>query len=332
MRLSSRSPDPDLTSFTAALQEQRAVKRGDAVETTKESGKTKGKPVIGRSIALGTVDWKARAKAKELQSSFVGLSKEYVEAGNKRAFNATLPRPLRQDAAIYNSPVQQEGDQAVHRQVRKLDESLWCPVRPKWRHTMTKNELDRNEEMQFSRWLEGMDAIHEEYMMLPVGVEDGVDIRSPSFFERNLSVWRQLWRVTEQSQIILVMVDVRCPPVHLPSSLRLYLRSLVAPPTRRSRPRDQDPSDATAQKYPKPTRGANAGRKRVVLVLTKTDLVDQEATEGWKQWCRDWWRGGDNEAGADEEDIQIVSVRSYADQPVEGKHGILMQFRPNPWP
>ncbi|GHJ88881.1 hypothetical protein NliqN6_5283 [Naganishia liquefaciens] len=304
----------------AAIQEHRAIKRGDYVESTKESGKTRGKPVIGRSTALGTVDWKARAKAKELQSSFVGLSKEYIEAANNRAFNDTLPRPLTRDAAIYKSPVQLEDDPALRKRVRELEGSLWCPNRPKWRHTMAKNELDRNEQLQFSRWLEGMDAIHEEYMALPTGDEEKDDTRSPSFFERNLSVWRQLWRVTEQSQIILVMVDVRCPPVHLPSSLRLYLRSLVTPPSRRSKARDEHPSNETADKYPRPTRGANAGRKRVILVLTKTDLVDEEATQGWKQWCREWWKG-EEDAGAEENDIQVVSVRSYADQPVEDQRG-----------
>lgn len=237
-----------------------------------------------------------------------------------------LPRPLPRDAARYKSSVELESDPALRKRVRELDETLWCPTRPKWRHSMTKAELDRNEETQFSRWLEGMDAIHEEYMELPRHEEEGrIDMRSPSFFERNLSVWRQLWRVTEQSQIILVMVDVRCPPVHLPASLRSYLRNLVTPPTRRQKPQqDQHPSaSANVDKFPKPAKGANAGRKRVVLVLTKIDLVDDDVTEGWRRWCKNWWKYGYEEPSSereDEEDIQVVSVRSYADQPVEGTY------------
>lgn len=312
-------------SFIATLQEHRAIKRGDIVDVSKDSAKQKSKLTIGRSTALGTVDWKARAKAKELQSSFVGLTKEYIEAANRRAFNTVLPRPLTREVAQFRTPVQLESDPELQNKVQGLDERLWCPIRPKWRHSMTKKELDRNEETHFEQWLAGMDMIHEEYMALPRHDDQGrVDTRSPSFFERNLSVWRQLWRVTEQSQIILVMVDVRCPPVHLPASLRTYLKNLVTPPTRRQKQQpDQDPNEAEADKFLKPPRGANAGRKRVILVLTKTDLVDEAATEGWKRWCKAWWKygydGAEDIPTEQSDDIQVVSVRSYADQPNEGE-------------
>lgn len=310
--------------LSATLQEHRAIKRGD-VETPKDGAKNKGKLTIGRSTALGTVDLKARAKAKELQSSFVGLTKEYIEAANRRAFNEVLPRPLAREVAHFRTPVQLESEPELQKKVQDLDERLWCPIRPKWRHSMTKNELDRNEETQFAKWLEGMDLIHDEYMALTRHDDQGrVETRSPSFFERNLSVWRQLWRVTEQSQIILVMVDVRCPPVHLPASLRTYLRNLVTPPSRRQKQQGQSPStDGDTDKFLKPPKGANAGRKRVILVLTKTDLVDDAATEGWKRWCKAWWKYGYGRAEdvtADEsDDVRVVSVRSYADQPVEGE-------------
>jgi hypothetical protein len=319
------------TSSAATLQEHRAIKRGD-VEAPKDGHKNKGKLTIGRSTALGTVDLKARAKAKELQSSFVGLTKEYIEAANRRAFNQVLPRPLTREVAHFRTPVQLEAEPELQKKVQDLDERLWCPIRPKWRHSMTKNELDRNEETQFAKWLEGMDLIHDEYMALPRLDDQGrVDTRSPSFFERNLSVWRQLWRVTEQSQIILVMVDVRCPPVHLPASLRTYLRNLVTPPSRRQKQQDQSPStDADTDKFLKPPKGANAGRKRVILVLTKTDLVDDAATEDWKRWCKDWWKYGYDRAEdvtADEsDDVQVVSVRSYADQPIEGESRVFREF------
>lgn len=42
-------------------------------------------------------------------------------------------------------------------------------------------------------------------------------------------------------------------------------------------------------------------RKEVILVLTKADLVDPRALEGWKAWMRDWWGP----------EIQVVSVMSY---------------------
>lgn len=355
--------------LVAALQEQRAIKRGDIpAGTPREHTNIKLKPsasqnaLPSRSEALGTVDWQARRKARELQSAFTGLSKTYVEAANRKAFNVPLPRPLPPSAVLFRNPVQQETDEQVKEKIKELDERLYCPIRPKWRHSMTKKELDRNEEMVFGRWLEEMDATHGEYLQLPHMDDNDTEgnqhrgsgerergkdhtsvTRSPSFFERNLSVWRQLWRVTEQSQIILVMIDVRCPPVHFPASLRSYLRSLVTPVTRKRKELQVGtsnneeagtpgtPVSATATTTMTPTRpkGAATGRKRVILCLTKTDLVDSEATSAWTRWCKDWWKygydtpaktddGGEKADETEEEEIEVVSVRSYADQPVEG--------------
>ena len=244
---------------------------------------------------------------------------------------------------------------------------------------MSKNELDRNEQVGFGNWLNEMDAVHAEYMNMPIQAEgegEGEAMRRPSsFFERNLSVWRQLWRVTEQSQIILVMLDVRCPPVHFPASLRSYLRDLVTPVARRRKRTQAEvervggndgtgiPTDPSSSSTPTPARtstptpppppprpkGAPTGRKRVILCLTKTDLVDDQATQAWVRWCKDWWKygydvpaaapvvGDDRErergeevGGEDEDEVEVVCVRSYADQPVEGK------FPPRPrrtlWP
>lgn len=35
--------------------------------------------------------------------------------------------------------------------------------------------------------------------------------RKLSYVELNLETWRQLWRVLEMSDIILLIVDIRCP-------------------------------------------------------------------------------------------------------------------------
>jgi hypothetical protein len=42
-------------------------------------------------------------------------------------------------------------------------------------------------------------------------------------------------------------------------------------------------------------------RKQIILVLTKADLVDPRALEGWKSWMRDWWGP----------EVHVVSVMSY---------------------
>lgn len=42
-----------------------------------------------------------------------------------------------------------------------------------------------------------------------------------SYFELNLETWRQLWRVLEISDIVLVIVDIRYP-VRVPSFKVLF--------------------------------------------------------------------------------------------------------------
>lgn len=101
--------------------------------------------------------------------------------------------------------------------------------------------------------------------------------------------------MTESSQILLLLADARCPPLHLPPSLRTYVQSL------------------------KP-------RKEVILVLTKSDLVDADALSGWKEWVKVWWakgykaseeRNGPRDTGKRdvderaEQEVQVVAVHSY---------------------
>jgi ribosome biogenesis GTPase A len=94
--------------------------------------------------------------------------------------------------------------------------------------------------------------------------------------------------VTESSHVLLLLADARCPPLHLPPSLRTYVQNL------------------------KP-------HKEVILVLTKSDLVDPEALAGWREWVKVWWAKGYKAAegkgqSGDEEtkgEVQVVAVHSY---------------------
>jgi len=101
--------------------------------------------------------------------------------------------------------------------------------------------------------------------------------------------------VVETSHVLLVLLDARCPPIHLPPSLRSYLQTL-------------------------------SPRKEVILVLTKADLVDPMALEGWKMWMKRYWQEGLDELhsgtagssrrqGDESKDqdagVQVISVTSY---------------------
>ena len=69
-------------------------------------------------------------------------------------------------------------------------------------------------------------------------------------FELNLETWRQLWRVVELSDVLLIVADARYPPAMLPRALLNHARAL--------------------------------GRG-VVAVLNKADLVDRALAVAWKR-------------------------------------------------
>ncbi|KAF6113942.1 putative G protein nucleolar 1 (putative) [Phyllostomus discolor] len=62
---------------------------------------------------------------------------------------------------------------------------------------MSKEQLMSQEERSFQEYL---GKIHGAYMSEKL-----------SYFEHNLETWRQLWRVLEMSDIVLLITDVRHP-------------------------------------------------------------------------------------------------------------------------
>ena len=99
---------------------------------------------------------------------------------------------------------------------------LSVPRRPHWDETTTPQQLDQNEQKAFLEWRRAIAHREEEL------------IRSQSSaavtpFEKNLEVWRQLWRVLERSSCLLQLVDARNPLFYLSDDLRDYAKSLGKP-------------------------------------------------------------------------------------------------------
>ncbi|KAI8974363.1 P-loop containing nucleoside triphosphate hydrolase protein [Pilobolus umbonatus] len=88
-------------------------------------------------------------------------------------------------------------------------EKIEIPIRPQWSYDMTKEQVDEREKESFDQWLT---TITEKYKDQEI-----------SYFERNLEVWRQLWRVMEISDVILIIMDIRNPLLHFPLSLYEYV-------------------------------------------------------------------------------------------------------------
>lgn len=79
------------------------------------------------------------------------------------------------------------------------------PKRPNWDTSMSTKQMMEREQRFFSNWLQ---RIYTKYPKERL-----------NYFEHNLEVWRQLWRVCEMSDILLLLADVRHPLFHFPPSL-----------------------------------------------------------------------------------------------------------------
>ncbi|KAG4264171.1 hypothetical protein FPRO06_02907 [Fusarium proliferatum] len=91
---------------------------------------------------------------------------------------------------------------------------LTVPRRPKWDSTTTPEELDARERESFLNWRRGLAELQEnnDLLMTP--------------FERNLEVWRQLWRVIERSDLIVQIVDARNPLLFRSEDLESYVKAV----------------------------------------------------------------------------------------------------------
>ncbi|KAL0218979.1 hypothetical protein P9112_004632 [Eukaryota sp. TZLM1-RC] len=78
-------------------------------------------------------------------------------------------------------------------------ERLTIPRRPEWTPSMSAEQVKLNEQESFLEWRRKLAHLEEV---------EGL-VLTP--FERNLDFWRQLWRVVEQSDLVLLIVDARNP-------------------------------------------------------------------------------------------------------------------------
>ncbi|KAF9088207.1 Guanine nucleotide-binding-like protein 1 [Mortierella sp. AM989] len=120
-------------------------------------------------------------------------------------------------------------------------EMIEFPKRPKWDYSMSREELERNESRMFEEW---MDSIYNRY-----------PVEELSYFEHNLEVWRQLWRVLEISDIVMIIVDIRHPVIHFPPSLYQYV--------------------------------VNDMKRKLVVVFNKVDLVAPSTLSAWKVYFKE---------------------------------------------
>mmetsp|Transcript_11888 Transcript_11888/g.28463 ORF Transcript_11888/g.28463 Transcript_11888/m.28463 type:complete len:663 (-) Transcript_11888:53-2041(-) len=103
-------------------------------------------------------------------------------------------------------------------------QELSVPRRPAWDETTTAEELDIREKESFLEWRRAI-ALKEEEIALKGHAALGV---TP--FEKNLEIWRQLWRVMERCSCIVQIVDARNPLFYLSKDLRKYATEELGKP------------------------------------------------------------------------------------------------------
>ncbi|KAI9017103.1 P-loop containing nucleoside triphosphate hydrolase protein [Gaertneriomyces semiglobifer] len=116
----------------------------------------------------------------------------------------------------YNNPylLTPEEEQQSLQQQKEHKHLLTVPRRPPWDSTTTPDELKRRENISFLEWRRGLVTLEEDKGLL----------MTP--YERNLEVWRQLWRVIERSDLIVQIVDSRNPVLFRSTDLEAYVKEV----------------------------------------------------------------------------------------------------------
>ncbi|KAI9481990.1 P-loop containing nucleoside triphosphate hydrolase protein [Coemansia mojavensis] len=118
---------------------------------------------------------------------------------------------------------------------------LKIPRRPEWDRTTTAAQLHRSEREAFMEWRRELARLQEDEGLL----------LTP--FERNLEVWRQLWRVLERSHLVVQIVDARNPLLFRSEDLERYVKEI-----------DEN--------------------KRTLLLVNKADMLTGRQREAWAEY------------------------------------------------
>ncbi len=104
---------------------------------------------------------------------------------------------------------------AIKKQIANKNR-LTVPRRPEWDESTTPQDLDKKERASLLDWRRGLAELQEndDLLMTP--------------FERNLEVWRQLWRVIERSDLVVQIVDARNPLLFRSEDLERYVKEVDA--------------------------------------------------------------------------------------------------------
>lgn len=91
---------------------------------------------------------------------------------------------------------------------------LPVPRRPKWNKETSAEQLDLEERTAFLEWRRALAQVEES------------TLKAVTPFEKNLEVWRQLWRVVERSDVVVQVIDARNPLLYRCEDLEKYVHEV----------------------------------------------------------------------------------------------------------
>lgn len=137
---------------------------------------------------------------------------------------------------------------AIRQRHMALENKLTIPRRPRWTKEMSKFQIERQENLAFLEWRRQLADLTEnnEVLLTP--------------FERNLEVWKQLWRVVERCDLIVQIVDARNPVFFRSIDLVRYVEELSNPDENKA--------------------------KKNLLLVNKADLLTRDQRIQWAEFFR----------------------------------------------
>jgi len=132
-------------------------------------------------------------------------------------------------------------ERSVRKKQAQNKNRLSVPRRPRWTTETTAQQLDLQERQSLLDWRRTLADLQEndDLLMTP--------------FERNIEVWRQLWRVIERSDLVVQIVDARNPLLFRSEDLETYVKEV-------------DPA------------------KRNLLLVNKADMMTEHQRVAWADY------------------------------------------------
>ncbi|GAU19965.1 hypothetical protein TSUD_273000 [Trifolium subterraneum] len=204
------------------------------IQQTKEKGRIYKKKFLESFTEVSDIDAIIEQADEDHEQELIDLplppptSRINLDDESGSGFNGLTAEEIKKEQKI---------EEALHAS------SLRVPRRPSWSAEMSADELHANETQHFLTWRRSLARLEENKKL----------VLTP--FEKNLDIWRQLWRVVERSDLLVMVVDSRDPLFYRCPDLEAYAKEVDV-------------------------------HKRTLLLVNKADLLPASVREKWAEYFR----------------------------------------------